>query len=130
MAALSAAGFTCAPQGPLVGLTPTDVLLQAAGKNAPSGRIDWDGSLVPAQALAVRWLRKPGLPLTGAGRMLAVETLRLLWQPRPRVLAGLGGLRALAAQNLRVGDMSGTYEAGCYLSAWLFQEEKDEEERI
>lgn len=130
-AALAAAGFICEPQGALLTMTPADaLLLRAAGECAPAVRIDWDGPLAPAQALAVRWLRRPGLPLTDAGRALAAETLRLLWQPRPRVLAGLGSLRVLAAQGLRAGDASGAHEAGCYLGAWLLQEEKNGEERI
>ena len=129
--ALAAAGLICAPQGALLTMTPTDaLLLRAAGAREPAVRIDWDSPLAPAQALAVRWLRRPGLPLTDAGRALAAETLRLLWQPRPRVLAGLGGLRALAAQNLRAGDMSGAHEAGCYLGAWLLREDNNGEERI
>ena len=118
--ALTSAGFVCAPQGPLLGLTPTDaLLLRAAQEAALPVSVDWDGPLAPAQALAARWLKKPHLPLTDAGRMLAMETLRLLWQPPARVLCGLSGLRALAAQNLRAGDASGAREAGCYLSAWL-----------
>ena len=129
--ALTAAGFDCVPQGALLGLTPADaLLLRAAGGDVPPVWIDWDGPLAPAQALAARWLQKPRLPLTNAGRALAMETLRLLWQPRVRVLTGLGGLRALAAANLRAGDASGAHEAGCYLSAWLELAAQNEEERI
>ena len=46
------------------------------------------------------------------------------------VLCGLSGLRVLAAENLRAGDMSGAHEAGCYLNAWLEQAAQSEEERI
>lgn len=131
MGALTAAGFVCAVQGPLVGLTPTDaLLLRVSGEAAQPVMIDWDGPLAPAQALAVRWMKKPRLPLTRAGRVLTMETLRLLWQPEKQVLSGLGGLRALAAQNLRAGDASGAHEAGCCLSAWLEQAAQNEEERI
>lgn len=129
--ALTAAGFVCAPRGMLLGLMPSDaLLLRAAGEAAPPVSIDWDGLLAPAQALAARWLKKPRLPLTDAGRVLAMETLRLLWQPRERVLEGLCGLRALAAENLRRGDASGAHEAGCYLSAWLSQAAQDKEDGI
>ena len=129
--ALTAAGFVSAPRGTLLGLMPSDaLLLRAAGEAAPPALIDWDGPLLPAQALAARWLKKPSLPLTDAGRALATETLRLLWQPPERVMAGLSGLRALAAENLRAGDASGAHEAGCYLSAWLLQATRDKEDGL
>lgn len=129
--ALTGAGFVCVPQGALMTMTPMDeLLLCVAAECVQPVWIDWDEPLAQAQALAARWLQKPGLPLTDAGRALAMETLRLLWQPQARVLAGLGRLRAMAARNMRTGDVSGAHEAGCCLSAWLFQKEKDKEERI
>ena len=129
--ALSAAGFACAPQGALLGITPSDALLIRAAQVAPRAlSIDWDGLLCPAQALAARWLRHESLPMTQRGRTLVLETLRLLWQPQARVLAGLGSLRALAAENLRAGDASGQLEAGCFLAAWLPENKTGEEERI
>lgn len=128
--ALSAAGFACTQRGALLGVTPSDaLLLRAAQTAAQTLSVDWDGLLCPAQALSARWLRKEPQPLTPRGRALAMETLRLLWQPQGRVLAGLSSLRALAAENLRAGDASGQLEAGCFLAAWLTGETTGKEER-
>lgn len=116
-AALRAAGFVCAQSGALLLLTPQDALLAAAPETKTV--VDWAGEAYAAQALARRWQARPPLPLTPAGRQLILETLRLIWRPRSRVLGGIDALRARAAVMLRVGDASGLHEAGAYLGAAL-----------
>lgn len=116
-AALEAAGFVCASEGGLMSLTPGDALLAQAG--APAGfSVDWADDLHPAQALAVRWLGQARLPMTSAGRQLAIGSLRLTWKPEKQVLFGLTALRAQAAKMLREKDTSGMHEAGAILAQW------------
>ena len=116
--ALRAAGFVCAQSGALLLLlTPQDALLAAAPETKTV--VDWAGEVYAAQALARRWQERPPLPLTPAGRQLILETLRLIWQPRSRVLGGIDALRGRAAVMLRGGDASGLHEAGSYLGAAL-----------
>lgn len=120
---LHARGFVCAARGGLLGLTPEDALLSRLGEGEASPpRCDEDDPLLPACALADRWLRAPREPLTPAGRRLVLETARLLWQPRPKVLAGLRNLRALAATLQRGGDRSALRPCGAMLSRWCAQE--------
>lgn len=120
--ALRRAGFEARARDGLLLITPTDERLCAWASEASgaAGRaIDWDSPLHGVAALAARWRRQQALPLTGGGRRLLMETLRLLWQPEGRVIAGTDGLRALGAGMLRGGDRSGMREAGCALEAWL-----------
>lgn len=56
--------------------------------------------------------------MSRSGRQLALEMLRLLWQDERRVLTGLDGIRARAAEMLREGDRSGMREAGACLAGW------------
>lgn len=118
--ALAWAGFASELQGGLLKLTPTDGRLRAlAAAPPPEDAIDWDSPLHPAAALAARWRREEGKPLSDGGRALVVETLRLIWQPPERVLAGLPGLRARAARMLREKDRSGFRESAAILDVWL-----------
>jgi len=48
-----------------------------------------------------------------------MDTARLLWQPKEKVLAGLSALRAGIAVRQREGKRSGLYEAGRLLCGWL-----------
>lgn len=117
--ALAAAGFSCCGEGALLALTPDDALLAAlCARTERTVRIDWDGPLHPAQALAAQLLRADALPFTDGGRTLVVETARLLWRPRPQVLAGLPALRAWRAALLRKRDASGFAPAGALLANW------------
>lgn len=116
-AALEAAGFACRAQDGLLLLTPDDDVLCAAECGAPC-EVDWESALHPAQALACRWLAEDRQRLTAAGRQLALDTLRLTWQPQDKVLAGLPALRAQAAVMLRCGDRSGLHPAGAILREW------------
>ena len=120
--ALAQAGFVCAERGGLLELTPSDDVL--AGLDGGRGiEIDWKSPLHPAQALALRFLEKPKQPLTGAGRQIIVEALRLTWQTPKALLDGLPALRAQAAVMLRCGDRSGLHEAGAVLGEFCEQED-------
>lgn len=115
--ALEDAGFACDVRDGLLALTPVDDVLSALACEA-EGPIDWAGPLHPAQALARRWLAVGTLPMTSDGRRLAIEALRLTWQPQSKVLAGLERLRAQAAVMQRHGDKSGFWIAGTVLENW------------
>lgn len=118
ISAMEAEGFACGVRDGLMTLTPGDALLDAlAGAGAPVP-VDWDDPLHSAQELAARWLRAARGRLTPAGRRLIMETLRLIWQPRARVLDGLEDLRAQAAEMLRNRDRSGMAQAGALLADW------------
>lgn len=122
--ALAARGLGAAPRGALLALKPSDALLRALAEGARlPGEWDWDGPLAPAYALAARWLRAPEGEPSPAGERLALETARLLWQPRDRVLAGLRGLRARAAAMQRRGDRSGLRIAGGMLLIWCARQD-------
>ena len=117
--ALAAAGFACRGAGGLLALTPDDALLATlCARTERAVRIDWDGPLHPAQALAAQLLRADAMLLTDGGRALVVEMARLLWRPRPQVLAGLPALRARRAALLRERDASGFAPAGALLANW------------
>lgn len=116
--ALARAGFTSEIREGLLMLTPTDGRLRAlAAVTLSEHAIDWDSPLHPVAALAARWRRERETALSEDGRALVVETLRLIWQRPERVLAGLPGLRALAARMLREGDRSGFWESAAVLDA-------------
>ena len=126
LAALKARGFACARRGELLCLTPEDALLLRLGEGeAALTRCAEDSPLAPACALADRWLRAPQGAMTPAGRHLALETARLLWQPRRQVLLGLRGLRARAAALQRAGDRSALRLCGAMLARWCAQETGD-----
>lgn len=119
--ALEARGFVCRVTDGLMEITPGRALLEnlEAGVCTP---VDWESPLAPAQALGARWSREKKRPLTPEGQALVVQTLRLLWQPEDRVLAGLSALRGQAAVMLRKGDRSGMAQAGGLLGEWCRQE--------
>ena len=118
--ALAEAGFECSELDNLLMIMPSDALLTQI-ESEESGRIDWDGPLCEAQALAARWLAKAKQPLTQDGRQLIVDTLRLTWQDR--AAQGLDALRAGAALMQRKGDTSGFREAGAVLKNWCDMQE-------
>lgn len=120
IAALKEAGFACHEQDGLLMITPTDAALEEIGCEGGC-EIDWDGPLCGAQALAARWLKKPRTPLTGDGRQLIVDTLRLTWQDR--VTDALAALYAQAAVMQRRGDISGFCQAGAVLKNWCDMQE-------
>ena len=121
--ALKARGFVCALRGELLCLTPNDALLSRLGEGeAVLPRCEEESPLAPACALADRWLRAPREALTPAGRRLALEAARLLWQPRRQVLFGLRGLRARAAALQRAGDRSALRLCGAMLARWCARE--------
>ena len=123
--ALRSRGFVCASRGTLLALTPGDALLSRLFEGeALAPRCGEGDPLAPACALADRWLRAPRLPLTARGARLVMETARLLWRPREQVLAGLCGLRALAATLQRGGERSGLRPCGVMLARWCAQEIK------
>ena len=114
--ALERAGFACSTEGGMLLLTPRDELLRCKADVLPLQ--DWNLPLYEPRMLAVRWMKSGPQALTASGRQLVLETLRLLWQPKDKVLFGLDALRAQAAALLREGDTSGLYEAGCILYDW------------
>ena len=115
--ALRSAGFGCDEEGGLLLLTPEDALLGEIAFDRPV-KIDWTSPLHPVQALGLRWSRKERRPLTGAGRQLVLETLRLCWKPPQQALEGLEALCARAAVMQRMHDVSGLHEAGAVLLEW------------
>lgn len=118
--ALLHAGFESCERDGLLLITPSDALLAQIGCDGCT--IQWDGPLHGAQAQALRWMRKERRALTGAGRQLVVDALRLTWQDR--VTDGLRALCAQAAVMQRSGDMSGFYEAGSVLADWCNEQEE------
>ncbi|MBQ7885655.1 MAG: hypothetical protein IJ313_02040 [Clostridia bacterium] len=118
--ALSQAGFDCREQDGLLMITPADALLAEICCEG-SCAVDWDGPLCIVQALAKRWLSKPRQPLTGDGRQLIIDTLRLTWQDR--VQEGLAALCAQATVMQRRGDISGFRIAGAVLRDWCDMQE-------
>lgn len=126
MAELEAAGFVCLPRKELLYLAPERRLLAAMAQGTLIPVIDWESRLHPAQELAVRLMRMPEAQWTEAGERLAIETLRLLWQPREHVLSGLPALRAMAAERLRNKEMSGMACAGALLAQWCEAEREKE----
>ena len=119
LAALEEAGFVCCEQDNLLMITPSDALL--AGIACDGGGIDWDGPLCEMQALCARWQKKQRLPLTGEGRQIIIDALRLTWQ-NPTA-QGLDALRARAAVMQRKGDTSGLPVAAAVLRNWCDMQE-------
>ena len=119
--ALAQAGFACGVRGGLLELTPADDMLSALSASERT-EVDWESPLHPVQTLANRFQAAARQPLTGAGRQLIVETLRLTWQTPETLLAGLPALRAQAAVMQRRGDRSGMHEAGAVLREYCEQE--------
>ena len=113
--AVESAGFSCCVQGNLLLMTPQEALIKSVCPEAKAVQIDWDDPLHPVLALCARWSRAPVSPLTCAGRQLVVDTLRLTWQGKARVNAGLDALRAQAAVMQRTGDRSGLRMAAAIL---------------
>lgn len=116
-AALEARGFAVSTQDGLMLISPGDAMIAEIGAQEPP-QVLWNEPDYAVQALAARLLKAPKLPLTPAGRALAIESLRLTGRPGEDVLAGLGALRAQAAVMLRSGDRSGMHEAGAILKTW------------
>lgn len=125
ISALEAKGFSVSLADGLLTLNPGDAMLLAIGEPDKQA-ILWDGPLFRAQALAARLLSAPQLPLTEAGRTLAIEALRLTGRPGEDVLSGLSALRARAAIMLRNGDRSGMRIAGAILTTWCKERNADE----
>jgi len=118
--ALEDAGFGCEIRGGLVHITPGDArLLRLCAAQPEQSEMDWESPLLEAAALAQRLLREKPLALDAGGRRLVMDTARLLWQPKEKVLAGLSALRAGIAVRQREGKRSGLYEAGRLLCGWL-----------
>ena len=120
--ALERAGFACSTEGGMLLLTPRDELLRCGADALPLQ--DESLPLCETRMLAVRWMKSRPQALTDSGRQLVLETLRLLWQPKDKVLAGLCALRAQAAALLREKDTSGLHEAGCILYDWCREVEE------
>lgn len=115
-AALMRAGFSCVERGGLLEFSPSNAWIVDNLPEPGKRQIEWESSLYPAQALTDRFLRMACAPLTQAGRQLVLETLRLLWQPEDKLIAGLDGLKSRAAVMLRSHDTSGMFEAGAFLN--------------
>lgn len=124
--ALEKCGFSVRVSGGMLHIDPTDALIDALAADVVCAEadmeIDWSSALYPAQALAARWMRAPDAPVTDRGRALVRETLRLIWQPESRVLAGLGSLRARAAAMLRDGERGGMRQAGALLMGYCISQ--------
>lgn len=117
--ALCENGFSTHISDGMIGMNPTDALIGELAADAAIPQIDWESPLHPAQSLAARWMNMPETAMTDCGRMLAIETLRLIWQPQERVMAGLPALRARAAAMLRERDTGGMRQAGAILAKYL-----------
>ena len=122
--ALYAGGYDGWIRGGLLHITPgTQRLLALCAAQPSQQATNWDGPLYQAQALTVRLLDEGALPLDEGGKRLVLNTARLLWQPKDKVLAGLPALRAQIAVRLREKKRSGLHEAGRLLAGWLSQQE-------
>lgn len=118
--ALCAKGYDCCVMDGLLYITPgTRRLLALCAAQPEEIRIDWESPMCETQAFAARLLREAALPLDESGKRLLLETARLLWQPKDKVLAGMPSLRAHAAVRLREKKRSGLHEAGRLLGGWL-----------
>ena len=120
LSAMAQAGFDCMQQDGLLYLTPADGLI---GRIAYDGipEMDWEAPLCGVRAVGCRWMKKPRVPLTDAGRALVVSSLKMTWQDR--AADGLAALCAQAAVMQRDRDTSGFYEAGAVLAAWCDMQE-------
>lgn len=125
IAELGEAGFDGVVREDLLYITPGETLLLELCARQPEGiDVDWNGPLFETMALCERLLGEAPMPLDeGAGQLL-METVRLLWQPEEKVLAGLPALRARIAVRLREGKRSGLHEAGRLLAGWLEENEQ------
>jgi len=127
--ALEDAGFDCQSDGRLLRITPGEYLLERLCTGEGAVQVDWSSPLHPAQALAARLVREAYTPFDDSGKQLALETVRLLWQPPDRVLSGLEGIRAAAAVRLREGNRNGFYQAGRLLDNWCQEQMKGDDVR-
>ncbi|MBR5224175.1 MAG: hypothetical protein IKV90_00730, partial [Clostridia bacterium] len=109
----------------LLYITPGEtLLLELCGRQKAEIAVCWESPLFATMALCERLLGEAPLELDeGAGQLL-METVRLLWQPEEKVLAGLPALRARIAVRLREGKRSGLHEAGRLLCGWLEENEQ------
>lgn len=124
LAALCARGYDCDIRDGLLIITPgTQRLLALCAAQPSQQATNWESTLYQAQALTARLLAEEALLLDEGGKQLALETVRLLWQPREKVLSGLPALRARIAVRLREKKRSGLHEAGRLLAGWLSQQE-------
>lgn len=120
IAALCEAGFDGVVREDLLYIMPGETLLLELCARQPEGiDVDWNGPLFEAMALCERLLGEPPMPLDHGALRLMIETARLLWQPKDKVLVGLPLLRARIAVRLREGKRSGLHEAGRLLCGWL-----------
>jgi len=120
IAALCEAGFDSALEDGLLLIMPTEARLLALCAQQPEEiRVEWESTLFETMALCERLLDEPPLAMDEGAERLLMETVRLLWQPKDKVLAGLPLLRARIAVRLREGKRSGLHEAGRLLCGWL-----------
>ena len=120
--ACRAAGFRTEEREGLLRLTPTEETLRAMGAPVDFA-VDWAAPDAADRAFAARLMRSEAKPMTEAGRRLAVETLRLIWQDDAHVHKGLSALRARAATCLRTHDDSGFFVCGALLARRLAETE-------
>lgn len=128
-AALSEAGFCCKRDGRLLRITPGDLLLERLCAGEGDVQVDWNSPLHPAQALAARLVREAYTPFDDSGKLLALETARLLWQPRDKALAGLAVIRAAAAVRMREGNRNGFNQTGRLIDHWCQEQMKGDDAR-
>jgi len=118
--ALREAGFSCRIEGGLSYITPDGERLKALCDAQPKEIcVDWESPLFEAQALCHRLLNAAPQALDEDAQRLVLETARLLWQPKDKVLMGLPALRAMIAARQRERKKSGLHEAGRLLCGWL-----------
>ena len=125
LGALNSAGFCGEVRGGLLYITPGEEVLCALCAQQPEEiAVCWDSPLFEAQALCARLLAEEALAPDEGAQRLMIETARLLWQPKDKVLAGLPSLRSRIAVRLREGKRSGLHEAGRLLCGWLKENEQ------
>ncbi len=120
--ACRASGFRTEERDGLLRLTPTEETLRAMAAPVDFA-VDWAAPDAADRAFAARLMRSEAKPMTEAGRQLAVETLRLIWQDDAHVHKGLSALRARAATCLRTHDDSGFFVCGALLARRLAETE-------
>ena len=124
IAALCEAGFDSALEDGLLLIMPTEARLLALCAQQPEEiRVEWESTLFEKMALCERLLGEPPMPLDHGALRLMIETARLLWQPKDKVIVGLCAIRAMIAVRLREGKRSGLYETGRLLCGWLKENE-------
>ena len=125
LGALCAVGFVGEVRGGLLYITPgEEVLLALCAQQPGEMTVCWENTLFEAQALCARLLDEEALAPDEGAQQLMIETARLLWQPKDKVLAGLPSLRSRIAVRLREGKRSGLHEAGRLLCGWLKENEQ------